>query len=95
MAGDEARERVLRTRLDELPEEQCKFVKLGFEPDELRPVQAGVTVRDTEGQARDNTIASQIAALEARLAQDGLTLTPDERFTDEVNRAGIPGGSNS
>ena len=37
----------------------------------------------SEQQASDNTIASQIAALEARLAQDGLTLTPDERFTDE------------
>ena len=29
------------------------------------------------------TIASQIEALETRLAQDGLTLTPDERYTDE------------
>jgi site-specific DNA recombinase len=37
----------------------------------------------SEQQVSDNTIASQIAALEARLAQDGLTLTPDERFTDE------------
>jgi site-specific DNA recombinase len=37
----------------------------------------------SEQQASDNTIASQIAALEARLAQDGFILTPDERFTDE------------
>ena len=37
----------------------------------------------SEQQASDNTIASQIEALETRLAQDGLTLTPDERYTDE------------
>jgi site-specific DNA recombinase len=37
----------------------------------------------SEQQTSDNTIASQIEALETRLAQDGLTLTPDERFTDE------------
>src|SRR5215212_6358812 len=34
-------------------------------------------------QATSSTIDSQIAALEARLAQDGLSLTPDERFFDE------------
>ena len=38
----------------------------------------------SEQQASDNTIASQIAALEARLAQDGFTLTPDERFTERA-----------
>jgi site-specific DNA recombinase len=37
----------------------------------------------SEQQVSDNTIASQLEALEARLVQDGLTLTPDERFTDE------------
>src|ERR671927_541685 len=37
----------------------------------------------SEPQATSNTIASQIAALEARLAQDGLSTTPDGRFTDE------------
>jgi site-specific DNA recombinase len=37
----------------------------------------------SEQQTSDNTIASQIEALETRLAQDGLTLTPNERFTDE------------
>ena len=37
----------------------------------------------SEQQATSNTIDSQIAALEARLAQDGLTLTPEGRFTDE------------
>jgi site-specific DNA recombinase len=37
----------------------------------------------SEQQATDSTINSQIAALEARLAQDGLSLMPDERFCDE------------
>ena len=39
--------------LDDLPEEQRKFVKLGFEPDEPCQAQAGVAIRDTEGQAGD------------------------------------------
>src|SRR4051794_19703013 len=37
----------------------------------------------SEQQATSNTIDSQIAALEARLAQDGLCLPPDCRFIDE------------
>src|SRR4051812_23091393 len=37
----------------------------------------------SEQQATSNTIDSQIAALEARLAQDGLCLPPEGRFTDE------------
>src|SRR3954447_5816765 len=37
----------------------------------------------SEQQATSKTIDSQIAALEARLAQDGLCLTPDCRFIDE------------
>ena len=44
----------------------------------------------SEQQATSNTIASQIAALEARLAQDGLPLTPDGRFTDEGTPQGEP-----
>ncbi|MFL5285708.1 MAG: recombinase family protein [Rhodopila sp.] len=36
-----------------------------------------------EQQATDSTINSQIAALEVRLAQDGLSLMPNERFCDE------------
>src|SRR3954447_9469858 len=39
--------------------------------------------RLAEQQATRNTIDSQIAALEARLTQDGLYLTPEGRFTDE------------
>src|SRR5215204_4115353 len=37
----------------------------------------------SEQQATSNTIDSQIAALEARLAQDGLTLVPEGRFIDD------------
>src|SRR5215207_3481904 len=37
----------------------------------------------SEQQATSNTIDSQIAALEARLTQDGLCLTPEGRFADE------------
>jgi len=37
----------------------------------------------SEQQATDSTINSQITALEVRLAQDGLSLLPDERFCDE------------
>jgi site-specific DNA recombinase len=37
----------------------------------------------SEQQATSNTIASQVAALEVRLTQDGLSLMPDGRFTDE------------
>jgi site-specific DNA recombinase len=37
----------------------------------------------SEQQATSSTIDSQIAALEARLAQDGLALIPEGRFTDE------------
>src|SRR4051812_1569940 len=37
----------------------------------------------SEQQATSSTIDSQIAALEARLAQDGLALMPEGRFTDE------------
>src|SRR3954466_15188400 len=37
----------------------------------------------SEQQTNEKTIASQIAALEARVAQDDLALMPDERFCDE------------
>src|SRR4051812_2526615 len=37
----------------------------------------------SEHQAEGGTVASQIAALEARLAQDGLQVTPDHRFVDD------------
>jgi site-specific DNA recombinase len=37
----------------------------------------------SEQQASDSTIASQIATLEARVAQDGLHLAPDGRYIDE------------
>jgi site-specific DNA recombinase len=37
----------------------------------------------TEGQARDNTIASQITALRERIAADGGYLEPDDAYVDE------------
>jgi len=37
----------------------------------------------TEGQARDNTIASQITALRERIAADGRQLEPDDAYVDE------------
>jgi len=37
----------------------------------------------SEQQASDSTIASQLAALEARVAEDGLTVLPDHRFADD------------
>jgi len=37
----------------------------------------------SEQQADDSTIASQLAALEARVAEDGLTVLPDHRFADD------------
>src|SRR5208282_1603624 len=37
----------------------------------------------SEGQARDNTIASQIAALQERVAADGFRVLPDHAYVDE------------
>ncbi len=37
----------------------------------------------TEQQARDNTIASQVAALRERIAADGNQIEPDHAFVDE------------
>ncbi len=37
----------------------------------------------SEQQAGDSTIASQLAALEARVSQDGLIVLPDHRFADD------------
>src|SRR5689334_4808320 len=49
----------------------------------MLPLRTAIYARvSSEQQADDNTIASQIAALEARVAQDGLALLPDHRFTD-------------
>src|SRR3954465_5512097 len=47
-------------------------------------IRAAIYARvSSEQQATDSTISSQIAALETRLAQDGLPLMPEERFCDE------------
>ena len=37
----------------------------------------------SEAQARDNTIASQLAALRERIAADGAALDPDHAFVDD------------
>src|ERR1700722_20226766 len=37
----------------------------------------------SESQARDNTIASQVAALRERIATDGFQLEPDYTYVDE------------
>src|SRR6266481_241232 len=37
----------------------------------------------TEQQARDNTIASQVAALRERIAADGHQIEPDHAYIDE------------
>src|SRR3954467_4311541 len=37
----------------------------------------------SDQQTADKTIASQLAALEARLAQEGLRVAPEHRFLDE------------
>jgi len=37
----------------------------------------------SESQARDNTIASQVAALRERIAADGFQLEPDHNYVDE------------
>src|SRR3954454_23802583 len=40
-------------------------------------------VSSSESQARDNTIASQVAALRERIAADGGQLEPDHAYVDE------------
>ena len=37
----------------------------------------------SESQARDNTIASQVAALRERISADGFQLEPDHNYVDE------------
>src|SRR6476660_7644909 len=50
----------------------------------MASIRAAIYARvSSEQQVTDSTINSQIAALEARLAQDGLSLLPDEHFCDE------------
>jgi site-specific DNA recombinase len=63
------------------------YVRHHFRSEEetrMTSIRAAIYARvSSEQQATDSTINSQIAALEARLAQDGLPLMPDERFCDE------------
>ena len=50
----------------------------------MQPLHAAIYARvSSDQQTVDNTIASQLAALEARLAQEGLRVAPEHRFVDE------------
>ena len=50
----------------------------------MQPLHAAIYARvSSDQQTTDKTIASQLAALEARLAQEGLRVAPEHRFLDE------------
>jgi site-specific DNA recombinase len=49
----------------------------------MQPSRVAIYARVSDPNAPEGTIASQIAALEARLAQDGTRLEPDHRFIDD------------
>ena len=51
---------------------------------DMQPLHAAIYARvSSDQQTADKTIASQLAALEARLAQEGLRVAPEHRFVDE------------
>src|SRR4051794_36124132 len=50
----------------------------------MQPLHVAIYARvSSDQQTADKTIASQLAALEARLAQEGLRVAPEHRFLDE------------
>src|SRR5689334_21039274 len=49
----------------------------------MQPSRVAIYARVSDPHAPEGTIASQIAALEARLAQEGVRLEPDHRFVDD------------
>ena len=50
----------------------------------MQPLHAAIYARvSSDQQTADNTIASQLAALEARLTQEGLRVAPEHCFVDE------------
>ena len=50
----------------------------------MQPLHAAIYARvSSDQQTADNTIASQLAALEARLTQEGLRVAPEHRIVDE------------
>jgi site-specific DNA recombinase len=50
----------------------------------MTDVQCALYARvSSESQARDNTIASQVAALRERIVADGFLLEPDHSYEDE------------
>src|SRR5215210_9015216 len=56
----------------------------GEEAIDMQPLHAAIYARiSSDQQTADNTIASQLAALETRLTQEGLRVAPEHRFVDE------------
>ena len=50
----------------------------------MQPLHAAIYARvSSDQQTADNTIASQLAALETRLTHEGLRVAPEHRFVDE------------
>jgi site-specific DNA recombinase len=49
----------------------------------MQPLRVALYARVSDPNAPEGTIASQIAALEARVVQDGTRLEPDHRFVDD------------
>ena len=49
----------------------------------MQPSRVAIYARVSDPNAPEGTIASQVAALEARLAQDGVRLEPECRFVDD------------
>jgi site-specific DNA recombinase len=49
----------------------------------MQPPRVAIYARVSDPNAPEGTIASQVAALEARLAQDGVRLEPECRFVDD------------
>src|SRR5215217_1516234 len=58
--------------------------EIGEEAIDMQPLHAAIYARvSSDQQTADNTIASQLAALETRLTQEGLRVAPEHRFVDE------------
>src|SRR4051812_16970172 len=49
----------------------------------MQPSRVAIYARVSDPNAPEGTIASQVAALEARLVQDGVRLEPECRFVDD------------
>src|SRR3954452_13216888 len=57
----------------------------------MQPLHGAIYARvSSDQQTADKTIASQLAALEARLAQEGLRVAPEPRLLDAGSRGATP-----